>query len=50
MAEDKQDQIWDKIKQRAKEIIGDGEMDLTLKVHQGNITGGEVKQERIKLG
>ena len=50
MSNDKQEQIWQEIKRRAQEVVRNGEMDLTLKIHDGQVTGGEVKQERIKVG
>lgn len=50
MPEDKQEEVFKEIMRRAQEVVKNGEMDICLKVHNGRITGGEVKQERIKLG
>lgn len=50
MLEDKEQTIWNEIKRRAKEDVRFGSLVIELKIQDGKIMGGSIKQQEIKLG
>lgn len=51
MPEDREDKIWEQIKERARDLTyGYGEVVIKLKVHENKVSGGEVEKVIIKLG
>lgn len=50
MNEDKEQSIWNEVKRRAQEDVRYGTMLIELKIQDGKIMGGSIKQQEIKLG